>query len=410
MKLKLKLFGLVPVTLALVLAFTACPTGNNGEVAPVEITWTATPSGNPTNAIVFDFDTVPTGLLSTDITITGGTGSATRGTLSGTGTTLTLSVTNVSDGTVYIAINRAGIAPGPQTVTLVAVFVPVFVPVTEITWVPAVATAGIPLALSGTVSPANATNSTISWSVWNAGATGATISDDTLHTAWAGTVTVRATITDGLAPGTSFTMDFPITVNETFVPVTEITGVSAVATAGIPLALSGTVSPANATNSNISWSVWDAGATEATISDDTLHTTSAGTVMVRATVASGTSATIDFTQDFTLTVAPPPPGDGDFTIGFGLDIPMEIIGPTIRLGDNLENPPRITVLNPEQFDAESIRWFMGETQITGGAVWGDTLTLDPSAHNNRMGTHRITVEVRRGGVLYSRVIVFTVTL
>ena len=89
--------------------------------APDEITWSASPTGTPTTtAINFTFSGAPTGLVESDITITSGTGAAIRGALSGTGTTRTLTVSNVSAGTVSISINRAGIASGPQTVTLVA--------------------------------------------------------------------------------------------------------------------------------------------------------------------------------------------------------------------------------------------------------------------------------------------------
>ena len=87
---------------------------------PADIGWIATVSGSPaSNAIVLRFNSVPTGLLATDLTVTAGTGSATIGALTGTGTERNLAITDVSAGTVSVAINRAGIAPGPQTVTLV---------------------------------------------------------------------------------------------------------------------------------------------------------------------------------------------------------------------------------------------------------------------------------------------------
>ena len=88
-------------------------------VAP-DITWTAAAYGSPTTtAVNFTFSASPTGLTAGDITITAGTGSATGGALTGTGTTRTLAVSNVNAGTVYIYINRLGIAAEPQTVTLV---------------------------------------------------------------------------------------------------------------------------------------------------------------------------------------------------------------------------------------------------------------------------------------------------
>lgn len=48
-------------------------------------------------------------------------------------------------------------------------------PVTNITGVPSTATATVPLTLTGTVEPGNATSQTIAWSVNNSGTTGADI-------------------------------------------------------------------------------------------------------------------------------------------------------------------------------------------------------------------------------------------
>jgi len=325
----------------------------------------------------------------------------------------TLHTTNAGTATIRATIANGASATADFTQDFAITVDAAFVPVTGITGVPTTATAGEPLALSGTVTPSNATNSEIVWSVLNTGTTGATIANGTLHTSGAGTATIRATIANGSSATTDFTQDFAITVDAAFVPVTGITGVPTTATAGEPLALSGTVTPSNATNSAIAWTVQTLGTTGATIANGTLHTTGAGTATIRATIANGASATADFTQDFTVTVAPPPPGEGDFTIGFGTDIQVEIVGPTIRLRDNPEDAPRITVLNPEQFDAYGIEWFVGETRITGGAVsgsHGQTLALDSRVHNNQTGTHRITVEVRRNGVLHSKTIVVSVTL
>ncbi|MCL2675470.1 MAG: Ig-like domain-containing protein [Firmicutes bacterium] len=73
-----------------------------------------------------------------------------------------------------------------------------FVPVTDITGVPATATIGTPLQLAGTVSPNGATNKDITWSIVDAGDTGATITDGKLNATAAGTVTVMATIAGGM--------------------------------------------------------------------------------------------------------------------------------------------------------------------------------------------------------------------
>jgi hypothetical protein len=90
----------------------------------------------------------------------------------------------------------------------------IFVPVAEITGVPTEATATLPLALIGTVLPNDATNQTITWSVQEAGTTGATISGgNVLNTIGAGTAIVLATIANGATETTDHTEEFPITVS-----------------------------------------------------------------------------------------------------------------------------------------------------------------------------------------------------
>jgi len=89
-----------------------------------------------------------------------------------------------------------------------------FAAVTNITDVPTTAVAGTPFMLSGTVVPSNAANKTIVWSVYSAGTTGASISGSSiLNTTAVGTVTVRATILNGAAPGTNYTQNFTIAVS-----------------------------------------------------------------------------------------------------------------------------------------------------------------------------------------------------
>jgi uncharacterized protein YjdB len=79
-----------------------------------------------------------------------------------------------------------------------------FVAVTGISGVPTSATAGTSLPLIATVSPANATNQAIIWSVKSDGSTGATISGNTLNTTAAGTVVVTAAIVNGARDRTSY--------------------------------------------------------------------------------------------------------------------------------------------------------------------------------------------------------------
>jgi formylglycine-generating enzyme required for sulfatase activity len=99
------------------------------------------------------------------------------------------------------------------------------------------------------------------------------------------------------------TISFPETAMQ---PVTNITGIPIVGTVGEDLALSGMVSPANATNQAMVWSVKTGGGTGASITGNSLSTTTAGTVEVTATIANGIAVGTDYTQDFSIPIRPAP--------------------------------------------------------------------------------------------------------
>jgi hypothetical protein len=207
---------------------------------------------------------------------------------------------------IYVVVqDAANNISAPLKIT-VAVYGSAFVAVTGITEVPTTGVAGTALTLSGTVAPENATNRTIVWTVKTAGTTGANISREILNTAAAGIVVVTATITNGTAASTNYTQDFAITISASgggsFVAVTDITEVPTTGTAGTALTLSGMVAPENATNRTIVWTVKTAGTTGATISGDILNITATGTVVVAATIINGTTASTNYTQDFTITI------------------------------------------------------------------------------------------------------------
>jgi hypothetical protein len=90
------------------------------------------------------------------------------------------------------------------------------IPVTGITGVPAETTAGATLTLTSTVVPEEATNNTIAWSIFDdCGTNSSLTSPNSLTSLNAGTVTVTATIVDGIAPGIPYTQNFIIAVKET---------------------------------------------------------------------------------------------------------------------------------------------------------------------------------------------------
>ncbi|MCL2566069.1 MAG: stalk domain-containing protein, partial [Defluviitaleaceae bacterium] len=152
-----------------------------------------TASGNPTPTWTHS-GTLPAGLALSAM-----------GVLSGTPTTV---------GTFTFTVQASnGVIPNAIEPVTVVVSSP-HIPVTSITSVPTTTTAGTALALSGTVAPTIATNNAITWSIVNAGGTGASITGgNTLNTTAAGTVTVRATISDGMLAGVNYTQHFNITVN-----------------------------------------------------------------------------------------------------------------------------------------------------------------------------------------------------
>jgi len=87
------------------------------------VTWVAVANNAVnTTAINFTFATPVTGLSAGDITIIDGTGSVTRGTLTGSGTSWSLAVAVARPGNVFVLIDRYRIERGPQMVMAFAVF------------------------------------------------------------------------------------------------------------------------------------------------------------------------------------------------------------------------------------------------------------------------------------------------
>ena len=322
--------------------------------------------------------------------ITGVPTAATAGTplaLSGTGTSTVVNPSNASYRTIEWSVLNAGttgsaisgnilnaLAAGTVTVrasiskglSATAAYTqdftitvnPAFAAVSSITGVPDTATAGTPITLSGTVNPINATNKTIVWSVQNARTTGAAISGSTLNTTAAGTVTVRATVANGLTPSLPYTEDFNIIVNAAYVAVTGITGVPASAYGGTPLTLGGTVVPANATNKTITWSIQNAGTTGAVISGNTLNTAAGGTVTVRATIANGLTASTPFTSNYTITVSVVP------VTGITAAIPATMDVGTLILNGNV---------TPANATDKTITWSVQSQGTTKAAIENNIL-------------------------------------
>lgn len=144
------------------------------------------------------------------------------------------------------------------------------------------------LQMIATVTPANATNKAVTWSIHN-GTGEATISATGMVTAVSnGTVTARATANDG----SGITGELVITISDQIIPVTLITvtgqgGVASISTDNGTLQLNATVSPDDATDKGIIWSIQN-GTGQALISNTGLVSAiSNGTVTASATANDG---------------------------------------------------------------------------------------------------------------------------
>jgi len=95
---------------------------NNTNEPDPDITYTVIADGTAdtvtTTQLTFTFNAAVSGLTATDITITAGTGSASKGTLTGSDTSWSLGVTDVAAGTVKVKITKDGIESGEKNVTV----------------------------------------------------------------------------------------------------------------------------------------------------------------------------------------------------------------------------------------------------------------------------------------------------
>jgi hypothetical protein len=168
-------------------------------------------------------------------------------------------------------------------------------------------------------------------------------------------------------------MDFTITVGDTFVAVTGITGVSSGVTVGTTLTLTGTVAPDTATNKTIDWTVKTAGTTAAgaAITDgNKLNATGTGTVEVTATIANGTAEGTAFTKDFTITVSP----DGAYKAVTGITGVPGITQKTVDLA-------LTGTVEPSNATNNTIVWTVTAAGSTGATIENGS-TLKTSADGN----------------------------
>jgi uncharacterized protein YjdB len=200
-------------------------------------------------------------------------------------------VTALSNGTAIAratAKDGSGVF-GSLTITISNQIIPVTsISVTGAGGATAIATDNGTLQLSAAVLPANATNSTVTWSI-SSGSGNASVSSTGLVTALNnGTATAMATANDG--SGISGTII--ITISNQVIPVSGITvtgagGAITITADDGTLQLSASVMPANATNKTVTWSI-TSGTDKASVSAAGLVTAlDNGTAIARATANDG---------------------------------------------------------------------------------------------------------------------------
>jgi hypothetical protein len=264
-----------------------------------------------------------------------------------------------------------------------------FVAVTGITGIEGSAVKNTAINLgAAAVEPSTATNKVIVWSVKNAGTTGLTageITSSTITPTAAGTLKLTATIADGLAAGTPYKQDFTVTVTNTFVAVTDITGVPTEGTQETALDLSGvTVTPADATKKIIVWSVAaDSGinAANVTIAGQTVTPQTAGTLKLTATIAGGGTDSANYTKTFTVTV----------TSNFVAVTDITNVPETAYM--NVETVLNSAKVNPDNAADKTIVWTVKTAGGTG--VTNDDLA-DQKFTPTAAGTLVLTATIAKG--------------
>lgn len=184
-----------------------------------------------------------------------------------------------------------------------------FVSVTDIDIATAKMYTGKSMSLSAIIKPLEATKRAVRWSIKDDGNTGATLQNGNVLTAYnEGTVIVTAQIRNAINNTTAFTKDFAITVEnefKNFVRVQDIVMTSpTIWDIDEPLLLTADVTPSNATNTFVKWTLLDDGGTKASLINNELTARLTGKVTVLATVEKGANGIHDMTKQFEITIIP----------------------------------------------------------------------------------------------------------
>ena len=167
--------------------------------------------------------------------------------------------------------------------------------------------------------------------------------------------------------------------SSTIIPVTNIIDVPDKTVAGVPLTLSGKVIPENATYKTIEWSVAEAGTTGATITENILYTTGAGTTTIKATIENGIAEGENYTKEFDISVIE----SNDFVSVTNItDVPDKAVAGT---------PLTLTgTVIPENATYKTIKWSITAAGTTGAII------IENILHTTKEGVVTVKATIENG--------------
>jgi uncharacterized protein YjdB len=338
------------------------------EGDPVTLRVTYTPANTTQTGVRWSSDTPAVATVSNNGTVTPvsvGTATITATSTANSAITATCTVTVTTE-----AVSLAGISLDPSSLNL--------------------AVEGDPVTLRVTYTPANTTQTGVTWSSSDPAV--AEVSNGMVNPKSAGDATITATSTaDSTITATCTVTVTTETVPGETIPLTGISLPSALTLgAGSDFILSVTYTPANTTQTGVRWSSDTPAVAE--VSNGTVTPKSAGTATITAT----STADSTITASCTVTV------QTSFT-GAGLNIVFEgLEDQTVTLAITKDKLEQFVITAPDGFDRylwymDSV--FMGETPKP---------TVTYSIYYVEPGRHYITVIVDEGGYHFSKTLAYTV--
>jgi ribosomal protein S27E len=168
-----------------------------------------------------------------------------------------------------------------------------------------------------------------------------------------------------------------------FTAITNITGIVSYKLVNNDLQLDAVVWPQDADNKTIVWSIGSTNACDAVIENDVLKTSTAGTVIITATVANGKGAGADYIKNFTINVVEQGDMPNFIAVTCIAGVPTTaIMGNDITLTG---------IVDPPDAANKTIVWSIAASnELIGAAIVGNVLKTTAT------GTAKVTATVVNG--------------